>query len=231
MHRDHQSWRIKAPYNVPRPGLKVNLHIWTSLSDDCPDMIFRLWFYCFYDFIFGQSTGGWVKPVACNKLTLDYRIPGSALFGYLDTWAENPSSEDESPGYNTGAVLSSMTAKALSSCTNLTTRQEMEDLRHQATLRCNGPDFKTCRPLKQPCVFDVESDPCERRNLYENIGETLSLLEAEMVTYRRTEVMPNNRRSEKLADPKYWNNTWTYWHDLPVPHMTPGQNKWIKTML
>jgi len=124
-----------------------------------------------------------------------------------------------------------MTAKALSSCTNLTTRQQMEDLRHQATLRCNGPDFKPCKPLTQPCVFDVESDPCERRNLYENIGETLSLLEEEMVAYRRTEVKANNRRSDKLADPKYWNNTWTYWQDLPVPHMTPGHKKCVKTML
>jgi arylsulfatase A-like enzyme len=157
-------------------------------------------------------------------------VNGSALFGNLDTWTENPSSEDESPGYDTGAVLSSMTAKALSSCTNLTTRKEMEDLRHQATLRCNGPDFRPCTPLIQPCVFDVESDPCERQNLYENMSETLSLLEAEMVTYRRTQVKPNNRRSEKFADPKYWNNTWTYWKDLPVPHMKPGQNKCVKTL-
>lgn len=185
----------------------------------------------FYVFIFGQRTGGRVKPAGCSKLTPDYRVPGSVLFGNLDTWADNPSSEDESPSYDTGEVLSSMTAKALSSCTNLTTRQEMEDLRHQAILRCNSSDFKPCKPLTQPCVFDVISDPCERRNLYENIGEILRLLEAEMVTYRSTEVKPNNRRSDKLADPKYWNNTWTYWQDLPVPHMTPGQNKCVKTML
>lgn len=141
-------------------------------------------------------------------------ILGSTLFGNLDMWTENPSSEDKSPGYDTRAVLNSMTAKALSSCTNLTTRQEMVNLRHQATVRCNDPDFISCKPLAQPCVFDVVSDPCERQNLYENIGEILSLLEAEMLAYRRTEVKPNNRRSEKLADPKYWNNTWTYWQDL-----------------
>lgn len=187
-------------------------------------------FIVFMFLFFGQRIGGRVKIVDYNKLTLDYWIPGSALFGNLDTWTENPSSEDESPGYDTGAVLSSMTAKALSSCTNLTTRKEMEDLRHQATLRCNGPDFRPCTPLIQPCVFDVESDPCERQNLYENMSETLSLLEAEMVTYRRTQVKPNNRRSEKFADPKYWNNTWTYWKDLPVPHMKPGQNKCVKTL-
>jgi hypothetical protein len=44
-------------------------------------------------------------------------------------------------------------------------------------------------------------------------------------------VKPNNRRSEKLADPKYWNNTWTYWQDLLWPHITPGHNKCVKTML
>lgn len=155
---------------------------------------------------------------------MDYRVTGSVLLGNLDTWADNPSNEEESPSYDTRAVLSSMTAKAVSSCTNLTTRQQMEELRRQATLRCEGTDFKPCRPLQEPCVFDVISDPCERQNLYENTGETLSLLEAEMVTYRRTEVTPNNRRSDEFADPKYWNNTWTYWQDLPVPHVTAGQH-------
>jgi hypothetical protein len=38
-----------------------------------------------------------------------------------------------------------------------------------------------------------------------------------MAAYRLTEVKPNNRRSDKFADPKYWNNTWTFWKDLPVP--------------
>jgi arylsulfatase B len=146
-------------------------------------------------------------------------------------WAENPFSEDENPDYDTGAVLNSMAAKAFCCCTYLTTRQEMEHLRHQAAIRCNDPDFKPCKPLTQPCVFDVVSDPCEGQNLYENVGETLSLLEAEMVSYRHTEVKPNNRRSDKLADPKHWNNTWTYWQDLPVPHVTPGHNRRVKTML
>jgi hypothetical protein len=63
------------------------------------------------------------------------------------------------------------------------------------------------------------SDPCERRNLYAKGSETLRLLEAEMAAYRLTEVKPNNRRSDKFANPKYWNNTWTFWQDLPVPRV------------
>jgi hypothetical protein len=79
--------------------------------------------------------------------------------------------------------------------------------------------------LKQPCVFDVLSDPCEKQNLYKTDSDTVRLLEAEMSAYRRTAVKPNNRRSDKFADPKYWNNTWTYWQDLPCPLNAAGHGK------
>jgi hypothetical protein len=74
------------------------------------------------------------------------------------------------------------------------------------------------------------SDPCERHNLHDENGDVLRLLEAEMASYRRTAVKPNNRRSDKLADPKYWNNTWTYWKDLPVPQMISGHGKDYNTV-
>jgi hypothetical protein len=151
-------------------------------------------------------------------------LPGTILFGYLDAWTDNPSIEGKGPEYDTEAVLSSMAARALASCTTLVTKQELEELRHQATIRCDGSDFKPCRPLRQPCVFDILSDPCEKQNLYAKGSETLRLLEEEMVAYRLTEVKPNNRRSDKFADPKYWNNTWTFWKDLPVPRVA-GQGK------
>jgi arylsulfatase B len=152
-------------------------------------------------------------------------VPGSFLFGNLDTWTDNPSSNEEGPSYDTGAVLSSMAADAVASCTAPATRQELEELRLQATVRCDDPALKTCRPLEQPCVFDVLSDPCEKQNLYDKNSEKLRFLEAEMAAYRRTAVKPNNRRSDKFADPKYWNNTWTYWQDLPLPLITAGHGK------
>jgi hypothetical protein len=150
-------------------------------------------------------------------MSLYFLAPGTTLLGYLDAWADNPAREGGGPKYDAGSVLRSVTARAIASCTTLVTKQELEDLRHQATIRCNGSDFKACRPLRKPCVFDVLSDPCERQNLYATDSEILQLLEAEMMAYRHTEVKPNNRRSDKFADPKYWNNTWTFWKDLPVP--------------
>lgn len=146
-----------------------------------------------------------------------FLVPGTILLGYLDVWTDNPSREGKGPEYDAGTVLSSMTARAIAACTTLVTKQELEDLRRQATIRCDGQDIKPCRPLRKPCIFDVLSDPCERQNLYAKGSETLRLLEAEMVAYRLTQVKPNNRRSDKFANPKYWNNTWTFWKDLPVP--------------
>lgn len=163
--------------------------------------------------------------VGCSSLTIDSCVPGSFLFGNLDTWTDNPSRDEESPSYDTGAVLSSMTAGAVASCTTPATRQEMQQLRLQATVRCDAPAHRPCRPLKQPCVFDVLSDPCEKQNLYKTDSDTVRLLEAEMSAYRRTAVKPNNRRSDKFADPKYWNNTWTYWQDLPCPLNAAGHGK------
>lgn len=152
-------------------------------------------------------------------------VLGSFLFGNLDTWTENPCTDEDDPRYDTAAVLSSLTADAVASCTAPATRHELEELRIQATVRCNAPALKPCRPLQQPCVFDVLSDPCERQNLYQKNSDTLKLLEMTMAAYRRTAVKPNNRRSDKFADPKYWNNTWTYWQDLPFPLITKGHVK------
>lgn len=154
-----------------------------------------------------------------------FLVPGSFLFGNLDAWTDNPSSDVESPSYDVGAVLSSMAADAITSCTTPATRQELEILRLQATVRCDAPVLRPCKPLQEPCVFDVVADPCERQNLYDKNSKILRILEEEMAAYRRTAVKPNNRRSDKFADPKYWNYTWTYWQDLPLPLMTAGSGK------
>jgi hypothetical protein len=88
-------------------------------------------------------------------MPLHFVVPGTILLGYLDTWNDNPSREGKGPEYDAGAVLSSMTARAIASCTTLVTKQELEDLRRQATIRCDCPDIKPCRPLRRPCIFDV----------------------------------------------------------------------------
>ncbi|KAJ4450928.1 hypothetical protein ANN_02363, partial [Periplaneta americana] len=146
-----------------------------------------------------------------------YSAAGSTFFGHLDTWTDNPD-RNSSLMYDTEAVLNSLSANAIASLPleNRITSKEIEELRKRARIYCSGPT-KPCRPLQRPCIFDIELDPCEMHDLYEQNSNIVRDFELEIANYQRTAVEPNNKRSEKLANPKYWNNTWTFWGDLPAP--------------
>lgn len=68
-----------------------------------------------------------------------------------------------------------------------------------------------------PCVFDLRTDPCERRNLYGTpllSASALATLEGRLEQHRRTVREPNNVFTDLRANPALWNNTWTNWADL-----------------
>ena len=150
------------------------------------------------------------------------------MFGNLDTWSAQSDAQDLCQQYKEIQVLNSQTAHAISSLSKLVTENQIKNLRKQATLSCNVPskEISPCKPLNEPCIFDLESDPCETHNLYNMKKDILGVLEAEMSQYMAAMVAPCNRRADTMANPKYWNNTWTYWQDLSQPsesgqHMVP----------
>ncbi|XP_069679245.1 arylsulfatase B-like [Periplaneta americana] len=156
-------------------------------------------------------------PYTAMRLGKYKYINGSTFFGHLDTWTDNPD-RNSSLMYDTEAVLNSLSANAIASLPleNRITSKDIEELRKRARIYCSGPT-KPCRPLQRPCIFDIELDPCEMHDLYEQNSNIVRDFELEIANYQRTAVEPNNKRSEKLANPKYWNNTWTFWGDLPAP--------------
>jgi hypothetical protein len=93
----------------------------------------------------------------------------------------------------------------------------MLKLREEAEVRCEGGNYTNasmeCRPLERPCLFNLKSDPCERVNLASINPTILEKLERQLKRYRRSAVKPGNIPGEPEANPEFWNNTWSCWHD------------------
>ncbi|VEN61333.1 unnamed protein product [Callosobruchus maculatus] len=98
--------------------------------------------------------------------------------------------------------------------------QKIERLRNEATVKCSPPldsttipEERKCDLMKAPCLFDIEKDPCEMVNLAEDLPIIASDMQKIIERYRRTALPPRNVPRDPMADPKFWNNTWTNWRD------------------
>jgi arylsulfatase B len=92
--------------------------------------------------------------------------------------------------------------------------EKLLDLRKQATISCNEDKnpINKCDPSKQPCLFNIILDPCERNNLAENFPEIVRSLD-EKVKAHRNNAVPSRRTfaSDVLCDPNLHNGTWSWW--------------------
>lgn len=74
-----------------------------------------------------------------------------------------------------------------------------------------------CRPLEGPCLFDLDNDPCESRNLYNYGQNKYAKIIGQMwdrIDYFRQHAHPlNNQPSDPRSDPIHFNNEWTWWQD------------------
>ncbi|XP_046993805.1 arylsulfatase B-like [Schistocerca americana] len=140
-------------------------------------------------------------------------VNGSAFLGFLDGWEGSPGRRGH---YNVTSVYLSPAWRALSRYTKVT-GETVAAARSAALVECPGDDGEAveCDPLVEPCLFDVEADPCERRNLYRGPdGRFGRRFEEVLDLYRRTARQPLNVDADDNADPARWNNTWTTWGDF-----------------
>uniref|UniRef100_A0A1A9WE45 Sulfatase N-terminal domain-containing protein n=1 Tax=Glossina brevipalpis TaxID=37001 RepID=A0A1A9WE45_9MUSC len=93
-------------------------------------------------------------------------------------------------------------------------------LRQAAAVKCLEKDsnlLQKCEPLKAPCLFDLDSDPCEQKNLYDeqhkNSKIVLEMLER-IDNLRRQAHPMNNKPADPRCDPINYNNEWTWWEDI-----------------
>lgn len=93
----------------------------------------------------------------------------------------------------------------------------ISSMRLEATLQCpEAPATgKPCLPLVAPCLFDIDEDPCERNNLYEEHRNESFLLELwqRIEQFRRLAREPGNKPDDPKCDPRFYNNEWTWWQD------------------
>ena len=99
------------------------------------------------------------------------------------------------------------------------TVNEINEIRHLATVKCifDGQYPKTdCNPLvtKEPCLFNVVSDPCEMHNLA-NIEETTMRRLYKILTTQKQRLHRQIRKPPDYegANPEKFNQTWSPWQD------------------
>lgn len=96
---------------------------------------------------------------------------------------------------------------------------EITSLRNKAKITCYphglrlNVSHQSCYPIKTPCLFHIESDPCEMFNLADTRPDVLKLMLDSQIKFSKTMKQPRNRPADPRCDPGFFNDTWTWWWD------------------
>lgn len=137
--------------------------------------------------------------------------------GEADGYYGHSGTEFAQPPYNVTAVMHSLTGEAIASLlpSSLPGEEEMLQIRAKSTLNCTAPTNSTpCDPMisNKPCLFDLETDPCERNNLADSRPELLLEMLDLVKKYEATLVPQLNKPPDvEGSDPRKFNNTWSPW--------------------
>lgn len=159
---------------------------------------------------------------------------GSSLYGFLDNWTGKvrESKSIQIPSYNTTTILNSKVSQSLRNIGQLLLSEDgIKTLRQQSRIICHeskktSTKFNAkCSPYKKPCIFNVQKDPCEMKNLYIELQNTgvIEDLENRLKMFKQTMIMPNNKRTDVRANPKLYNNTWVCWDDFDHQNLSIPQ--------
>lgn len=93
-----------------------------------------------------------------------YFLTGSTYDGEWDGWY-GPSGREWV--YDVGGVISSAAGRAISSVGLGITAEQVRRLRENAMIKCppRNDSLPACKPMHEPCLFNVYQDPCEDNNL------------------------------------------------------------------
>lgn len=137
----------------------------------------------------------------------------------VDTWLGDIKTDNPSSDMYPDEVYSSPTWKAVSKYrASQLSQGEMLSLRQKTNIACpniytNSSSF-ACEPLRSPCLFNIQADPCEQVNLAESYPSVVKVMEQNLSKARRKVVAPLNKPLDPRSDPGLNNYQWTYWLDL-----------------
>lgn len=126
-------------------------------------------------------------------------------------------------------VLESPVSRALRS--NKISAIDIEALRSEATYSCKErndisetrAEIYKCNPAIAPCLFDIEQDPCEMYNIASEHPFLVKELEADVEFYRESAVPVAWMAGNPMANPAFYNNTWTWWEDIVIHNSCPSR--------
>lgn len=179
------------------------------------------------------------KEVLCN---LDDDVPYASLIsgewklvkgttskGIYDDWLGDIDVTERHPDFSNygsmilrsdaGQVLSSYSYNTNNEVESQANFDEIRDLRKFGRYSCNGIEEpnksskQKCNPSKNPCLFNIHDDPCEKINLASNRSDVVEEMLQRIEYYRKQSQPPRNRPADSRANPGNFNNTWTWWYD------------------
>lgn len=148
-------------------------------------------------------------------------INGTTNNGKNDGWLDNIDKTETHQSFEKygQSILNSITGQILAahSTAEPISSLEIERLRLQAKIVCQGHeigvDATVCDPLVQPCLFNIIEDPCEENNIALYNLNVLRMMEDKVKEFSETVVLPRNKPSDPRCNPKFFNDTWTWWYD------------------
>lgn len=194
-------------------GINIDgVNLWTALSeaeDPQPRRLIHV-----LDNVFGYS--------AYTRGNLKY-VNGSSFQGQYDTWLGFIAEEESDPlaSFYEQEVLASPVHTALGNPP--LSIDLIKQLRLESTHRCpaNTEDYEQeiykCEPLKAPCFFNIDKDPCERYNLAKLYPLQIQFLSQEVDEYlERTRPSARVPNGDPLADPSRFGGVWQWWKNTEL---------------
>ncbi|XP_068143020.1 arylsulfatase B isoform X2 [Drosophila tropicalis] len=148
-------------------------------------------------------------------------INGTTNFGQYDGWLGQRVTDEVDPRsfYYDQLIRNTTVWQQLQLLADKPQQERnITELRQQAQILCPTTPpagAKPCMPLMTPCFFDIDVDPCEQNNLYDEYRNTSIFLDLweRIEQYAKNAHPPNNKPADPKCDPRYYRNEWTWWQD------------------
>ncbi|XP_026765034.2 arylsulfatase B [Galleria mellonella] len=138
-------------------------------------------------------------------------VTGTNYDGKWDSWYGPDGREGN---YDVELVYNGLAGRAIQELGLMPDKEKIKELREAATVKCKEPASPIeCKPLEAPCLFNIEEDPCEQRNLADKHPEVLQRLLKELNRLNATAVPPNNKPLDLNGDPKFWSRIFVNFGD------------------